>query len=75
MVRYHNVLGTSEVRYYSNGTDNITVEFSNGSIYLYTYNSTSIEEIEHMKNLAEQGGGLNYFIATKVKNRYEARLC
>lgn len=74
MVKYHNIGGKSNVRYYSNGTDNITVQFSDGSIYLYTYNSTSVNEIEHMKSLAEQGGGLNYFIKRIVKKRYEAKL-
>ena len=70
MERYKNLGGDSGVAAYENGTDFIRVQFSDGSVYLYTYASAGAQNIEHMKQLAIQGQGLNAFINTAVRKTY-----
>jgi len=47
--RYKNLGGDSGVAAYENGPDFIRVQFSDGSVYLYTYASADAQNIEHMK--------------------------
>ena len=70
MERYRNRGGNSGVVAYEIGPDSITVKFSDGSIYLYTYQSAGSANIEHMKRLAIDGEGLNNFINRCVKKSY-----
>ncbi len=70
MERYRNVGGDSGVVAYESGPDFIRVQFSDGSFYLYTYASAGQENIEHMKQLARNGQGLNSFINTTVRHAY-----
>lgn len=70
MERYGNLGGDSGVVAYENGPDSIRVQFSDGSIYLYTYASAGPHNIEHMRHLASNGQGLNSFISTTVRKRY-----
>lgn len=70
MERYLNFNGDSGGVGYEIGADSITVQFSDGSIYLYTYASAGFDNIEQMKQLAQAGGGLNAFINTRVCNAY-----
>lgn len=74
MPRYANRGGDSGVVAYELGDDSITVEFSDGSVYLYTYASAGAANIEHMKDLAERGEGLNEFIKRHVNKGYERKL-
>jgi hypothetical protein len=74
MDRYKNLGGDSGVIAYEIGIDFIKVQFSDGSIYLYNYQSTGASDIEEMKRLAVAGQGLNSFISRIVKKRYAARL-
>ncbi len=67
MERYRNSGGDSGVVAYDIGPDSITVMFSDGSIYLYTYQSAGSANIERMKRLAIDGEGLNSFINRCVK--------
>ncbi len=53
------------------GESNIMVQFKNGEIYTYTYDSAGEDNVEEMKRLAQNGGGLNSFILTNVKYDYE----
>ncbi len=55
MERYKNLGGDSGVSDYKIGDDSITVQFSTGEIYLYTYSSAGSAHIEKMKSLAWQG--------------------
>lgn len=71
---YKNLGGDSSVVAYEIGADSITVQFSDGSIYLYTYRSAGVGNIEEMKILARTGHGLNSFIMKRVRKSYEARL-
>ena len=70
MERYANASRDSSVVSYEIGDDYIRVMFSDGSIYLYNYDSTGTENTERMKLLARSGRGLNTFISSTVKKRY-----
>jgi hypothetical protein len=70
MERYQNRGGNSGVVAYEIGPDFIRVQFSDGAIYLYTYASAGSNNIEHMKELARKGQGLNAFINTTVRKAY-----
>lgn len=74
MTTYKNLSGNSGVQSYELGEDRITVQFKDGSQYLYTYNSAGSSNIEEMKQLAESGRGLNSFIKRYVNNKYERKL-
>jgi len=71
--RYRNIDGDSGVYAYEYGDDFIRVEFSTGSIYLYTSDSAGADNIEHMKRLAINGDGLNSFINRVVRRLYETK--
>lgn len=71
--RYKNLSGNSGVAAYEIGEDSIKVEFRDGHRYLYTYQSAGKENIEHMKELAITGRGLNTFISRYVRKRYASR--
>ncbi len=70
MERYRNLGGDSGVVAYESGPDFIRVQFSDGSIYLYTEASAGSYNIETMKQLASNGQGLNAFIMANVRKRY-----
>ena len=70
MERYKNLGGDSGVVAYEIGPDFMRVQFSGGAIYLYTYSSAGSHNIEHMKQLARNGQGLNSFINTTVRKTY-----
>ena len=74
MQRYLNLGGNSNVRAYEIGADSITVQFNDGSIYVYTCHSAGSGNIEQMKTLAVAGRGLNSFINRQVKKAYAAKL-
>ena len=75
MERYRNRGGDSGIVAYETGPDSITVMFSGGAIYLYTYQSAGSANIEHMKRLAIDGEGLNSFINRCVREDYARKLC
>ena len=70
MKEYRNLGGDSGILGYESGSDSIRVEFSNGSVYLYTYASAGESNIEEMKRLATDGQGLNSFINRNVRLKY-----
>lgn len=74
MERYKNLGGDSGVSGYKIGDDSITVQFSTGKVYLYTYRSAGSAHIEKMKSLAVAGKGLNSYISKYVKKGYESIL-
>lgn len=74
MERYKNFGGNSGVSAYEIGNDSITVQFSTGSVYLYTSESAGRDNIEKMKSLAVAGQGLNSYISKYVKKGYESKL-
>ena len=74
MKSYRNLGGDSGIIAYEDGADFIKVKFSDGSLYEYTYTIPGIDEVEHMKQLAEQGQGLNSYISRVIRKRYAAKL-
>ena len=73
MQPYRNIAGSSGVKAFEIGPDYITIEFSDGSTYRYTYASAGRENVEHMKGLAEAGQGLNAFLSTTVSKLFERK--
>jgi hypothetical protein len=71
---YKNLSKVSGVKAYELGSDSITVEFGDGDVYRYTYQSAGRENVEQMKKLAVAGKGLNGFISREVKERYAVKL-
>ncbi len=71
---YKNLNGNSGVTAYELGSDSITIEFTDGAVYQYTYQSAGKRNVEKMKKLAVAGKGLSSFVAQQVKERYEKRV-
>ncbi len=71
MIRYLN--SASGIQAYDYGDDFIRIQFEDGTIYLYTYESTGAYHIEQMKKLAQLGKGLNTFINQAVRGNYWKR--
>lgn len=71
MERYINRSGQSGVSAYEIGLDYIRVRFSSGSTYKYSYRKAGQYNVENMKKLAKQGFGLNSYINTNVKFKYD----
>jgi len=70
MELYKNLGGDSSVRGFEIGIDSITVIFTDGWKYLYTYQKAGRETVEQMKGLAVAGMGLNSFIMKHAKYAY-----
>jgi hypothetical protein len=73
VTQYRNLGGDSGVRTYNLADDAITVGFSDGSFYVYTYASAGPHNVKQMKSLAVRGRGLNAFINTRVKHLYATK--
>jgi len=74
MEHYKNLGGDSGVKAYQIGDDSIKLQFRDGSLYLYNCQSAGRSNIEHMKELAIAGKGLNSFISRVVKKGYASKL-
>lgn len=74
MENYKNVYGNSVVRAYDISTDGISIKFSDGRTYKYTYESTGWQSVEIMKELARKGVGLTTFINQRVRNHDAERM-
>ena len=74
MQRYENLGGDSGIACYEIGPGTITVQFDDGSIYLYTDQSTGAANIAEMQRLANAGQGLNSFISRVVRKRYAQKI-
>ena len=72
MMPYRNYSGSSNIISYQIFEDSLHVVFRSGRYrnYLYTYLRTGRNAVEHMKNLAEQGSGLNSYISSTVRSNY-----
>ncbi|MBT8763181.1 hypothetical protein KFV02_04465 [Desulfohalobiaceae bacterium Ax17] len=73
MERYGDIDRDSGVVAYENGSDYIRVQFSDGSIYLYTNRSAGQKHIKEMKTLASRGDGLNAYINNHARKSYERK--
>jgi len=71
MERYANRSGGSGISAYEIGSNYIKVRFSSGSIYQYSYRKAGQSHVENMKRLASSGSGLNSYINSYVKFKYD----
>ena len=71
MERYTNRSGGSGISAYEIGSDYIIVKFSSGTTYRYSYNKAGQSHVENMKRLASRGSGLNSYINSYVKLKYD----
>jgi hypothetical protein len=74
MEKYGNVDRASGVKAYEIGHHSITLEFSDGDVYVYTYQSAGKEVVEEMIKLAQEGKGLNSFISKRVRAAYAEKI-
>jgi hypothetical protein len=74
MEKYKNIGGASGVSGYEIKGDSITVQFTDGSAYLYNAQSTGAGNLAELQRLAMLGQGLNSFITRFVRKNYAAKL-
>lgn len=73
MRAYGDLGGDSGIAGYEPGPDYIRIEFTNGTVYLYTDASTGAEHVAEMKRLAAVGRGLNTYLNRWVRGRFARR--
>lgn len=72
MKKYRDIDNDSGVDSFDIGPTSITVKFAGTTrLYVYSYRSAGAHHVEAMKRLALAGDGLNSYINTHVKYRYE----
>lgn len=74
MQRYRSANKDSGVIAFEIADDSISMQFRDGSIYLYTLESTGRKHISQMKALAKEGAGLTTYVNQHVRDKYEAKL-
>lgn len=74
MIPYKDISGDSGIAAYTVGDDYIKVQFADGEIYLYNYNTNGKNNIEEMKVLASKGKGLATFINKYIRENFAAKL-
>lgn len=67
---YANKGGNSGVVSYETTADSITVQFKDGSNYVYDAHKPGIAVVNKMKELAQAGHGLNSYISSVVKGNF-----
>lgn len=63
----------SGVRAYESTAGAISVEFADGTVYVYTHASAGRARVEQMKRLARAGRGLATYISQHVQHAYAAK--
>jgi len=72
MTPYLNLGGTSNVHSYQINSDNIVIQFhGTPSPYTYSERRAGKFHVDRMKELAVAGQGLNSYVMTNVKDRYD----
>jgi hypothetical protein len=76
MNSYYNVSPStgkaSGVKGYEYGSDFITLYFTSGAVYSYSYASCGANHVDTMKNLADAQNGLNTYV-TKYKPPFASK--
>lgn len=70
---YKNLSGQSNVGFYAYVDDIFIVKFKDGIHYLYSTNKNSLDEIQKMKQLADDGIGLGAMLATKPHHPHDVK--
>ncbi len=74
MQKYGNAESHSGVTAFEVGHHSITLEFSDGDVYRYTYQSAGKEVVEYMIKLAQEGKGLNTYVSRRVRAAYAEKV-
>jgi hypothetical protein len=74
MQRYKNLSGDSGVVAYKIGRDYIDIQFKDGGTYRYDYRTPGQQDVETMKQLAQQGADLATYINKFVRERFASKL-
>jgi hypothetical protein len=74
MERYRNISGRSNVASFRIDSSAITIQFKDGSLYLYNEVKPGKHYVDRMKQLAIIGNGLNGLISSVIKKNYYAKL-
>jgi len=74
MQRYQSSNNNTGVIAYDIVPDGISIKFRDGSVYLYTIDSTGEIHIGNMQALAEKGEGLTTYINQHVRENYREKL-
>lgn len=74
MEKYANRGGDSGVVGFEITHDSITVQFSDGSLYLYNAIRPGQPAVTHMQALARGGQGLNSYISRTVRKNFYQKL-
>jgi hypothetical protein len=61
----------SSVRAYEYDDTSISIQFSDKSVYKYSYARAGATNVETMKRLADSGDGLNSYIIRHVKTLFD----
>ena len=68
MNRYSNSTGESAITHYEIGEDFIILKDNNKRLVEYSAESNTLDQIIHMKSLAQKGSGLTrYILKNKIK--------
>jgi hypothetical protein len=73
-IEYRNSSNNSGVVQYETTPDDITIEFKDGSKYVYDKKTPGRYKVNKMKNLAKRGFGLNTYINKRIKSAYKTKL-
>ena len=65
---------TTGVIAYETTPDSIAIKFRDGSVYMYTKETTGAYNIAQMKHLAKKGEGLTTYINQHVREKYQEKL-
>ncbi|WP_413484502.1 hypothetical protein [Morganella psychrotolerans] len=74
MEQYQNRGGDSGVVGFDIENDSITVQFRDNSLYLYNSIRPGLVEVNHMKELARAGRGLNSYISRTIRKNFFKKL-
>jgi hypothetical protein len=74
MQKYQTANPDTGVIGYETGASSISVQFRDGSVYLYTNESAGAAAIAEMKILAKKGEGLTTYINQHVREHYDSKL-
>lgn len=69
-MRYGNLSENSGVIAYEMTDDSITIQFVDGTVYIYNYQRPGRKHVEEMKRLARSGKGLSTYISQHVRENY-----
>ncbi len=74
MQRYQSSNTNTGIIAYEMLPDGISIKFRDGSVYLYTAQSSGKKHITEMQKLARKGEGLTTYINQHVREHYQEKL-